>query len=31
MISLGDIKMAIRKRAIKRGGLAPDKYLSEAQ
>jgi len=31
MISLGDIKMTKRKRAKKRGGLAPDKYLSEAQ
>ena len=31
MISLGDLKMAQRKRSKTRGGLAPDKYLSEAQ
>jgi integrase len=31
MISLGELKMAKRKRATKRGGLAPDKYLSEPQ
>jgi site-specific recombinase XerD len=31
MISLGDLKMVKRKRAKNRGGLAPDKYLSDAQ
>jgi integrase len=31
MTSLRDLKMAKRKRAKKRGGLAPDKYLSETQ
>jgi site-specific recombinase XerC len=31
MTSLGGLKMAKRKTAKKRGGLAPDKYLSEAQ